>query len=47
VTAARYLGVHMARVKLASRHIQECASLGLVDEVAYRRPPGAAAVQTS
>ena len=47
VTAARYLGVHIAHVKLASRHIQECASLGLVDEVAYRRPPGAAAVQTS
>lgn len=47
VTARRYLGVHVAHVNLASRHIQECASLGLVDEVAFRRASGAAAAQTS
>jgi hypothetical protein len=47
VTARKYLGVHVAHVKLASRHIQECASLGLVNEVDFHRPPGAAAPQTS
>jgi hypothetical protein len=46
-TVKKYLGFHVAHVKLASRHIQECASLGLVDEVAFRHFPGAAAVQTS
>lgn len=47
VTVRKYLGFHVAHVKLASRHIQECASLGLVDEVAFRRFPGVAAAQTS
>ena len=43
VTVRKYLGFHVVHVKLASRHIQECASLGLVDEVAFRRFPDAAA----
>lgn len=29
-------GLHSARVRLASRHIQQCASLGLVDEATFR-----------
>jgi len=41
----RYLGFYVARVKLASRHIQECASLGLVDEAIFRRFPNGAAPQ--
>jgi hypothetical protein len=32
-----------ARVHLASRHVQESASLGLVDEAAFRYLPDAAA----
>lgn len=47
VTLRKYLGLHVAHVKLASRHIQECASLGLVDEAAFRCFPGAAAAQTT
>lgn len=39
VRVRKYLGVYVARVKLASRHIQECASLGLVDETIFRRFP--------
>jgi len=44
-TVRRYLGVYVVRVKLASRHIQECASLGLVDEAIFRRFPNGAAPQ--
>ena len=35
----KYLGFYVAKVKLASRHIQECASLGLVDEAIFRQSP--------
>jgi len=41
VTVRRYLCFHVAHVKLMSRHVQKCASLGLVDEVAFRQFPGA------
>jgi hypothetical protein len=41
VTVRKYLFFHVAHVKLTSRHVQECASLGLVDEVAFRQFPGA------
>lgn len=41
VTLRRYLCFHVAHVQLMSRHVQECPSLGLVDEVAYRQFPGA------
>lgn len=41
-TVRRYFGFYVARVKLASRHIQECASLGLVDEAIFRRFPDSA-----
>lgn len=34
-----FLGLHSARVRLASRHIQQNASLGLVDEASYRIYP--------
>ena len=37
VTVTKYPGFYVARVKVASRHIQECASLGLVDEAIFRR----------
>jgi len=37
VVVRKYPGFYVARVKLASRHIQECASLGLVDEAIFRR----------
>jgi hypothetical protein len=36
VTIKKYPGFHVARVEVASRHIQECASMGLVDEAAFR-----------
>jgi len=42
VTARRYPGFYVARVKLASRHIQKCVSLGLVDEAIFRRLPDGA-----
>lgn len=42
VTVRKYLCFHVAHVQLMSRHVQECASLGLVDEVAFRQFPGAA-----
>ena len=45
VTVRKYPGFHVARVHLASRHVQECASLGLVDEAAFRYFPDAV-VQT-
>lgn len=41
VTVRKYLCFHVAHVKLMSRHVQECASLGLVDEVVFRQSPGA------
>jgi len=44
-TVRRYLGFCVARVRLASRHIQECASLGLVDEAIFRQFPNGAAPQ--
>jgi len=42
VVLKKYPGFHVAHVKLASRHVQECASLGLVDEAAFRHFPAAA-----
>jgi len=36
VTVKKYPGFHVARVEVASRHIQEWASMGLVDEAAFR-----------
>ena len=42
VTVRKYLCFHVAHVQLMSRQVQECASLGLVDEVAFRQFPGAA-----
>lgn len=42
VTVKKYLCFHFVHVELMSRHVQECASLGLVDEVAFRQFPGAA-----
>lgn len=39
VAVRKYPGFCVARVKLASRHIQEHASLGLVDEAAFRIHP--------
>jgi hypothetical protein len=41
VSVRNYLGLHVAHVKLASRHVQECASLGLVDEAIFREFPKA------
>lgn len=42
MTVRKLFGMHLAKVKIASRHIQECASLGLVDEAIFRRfPPSA------
>jgi hypothetical protein len=41
VSIRKYLCFHVAHVKLMSRHVQECASLGLVGEVAFRQFPGA------
>jgi len=45
VTVKKYLGFYVARVKLTSRHIQECPSLGLVDEAIFRQFPNAAEPQ--
>ena len=45
VTVKKYLGLYVARVRLASRHIQECASLGLVDEAIFRQFPNVAEPQ--
>jgi hypothetical protein len=39
LTVKKYLCLHVARIKLASRHVQECASLGLVDEAIFRHFP--------
>jgi hypothetical protein len=41
VTVRKYLCFHVAHIKLMSRHVQEGASLGLVDEVVSREFPGA------
>lgn len=45
VRVSHYLGLYVARVKFASRHIQECASLGLVDEAIFRRSQNGTAPQ--
>jgi hypothetical protein len=42
VTVGSYVGFYVAHVKLASRHVQECASLGLVDEALFRQFPNVA-----
>lgn len=39
VRLRKYPGFHVVRVMLASRHIQKWASLGLVDEAAFRIHP--------
>lgn len=39
ISSRRYLGLYVAHVEVASRHVQECASLGLVDEAAFRAFP--------
>lgn len=38
----KYPGFYVAHAELASRHVQECASLGLVDEAAFRDFPAGA-----
>ena len=43
VRVRKYPGFHVVQVKLESRHVQECASLGLVDEAAFRYFPDAVA----
>ncbi len=47
VTVRKYPGFYVARVTLASRHIQECASLGLVDEATFRVFPASLEAQAS
>lgn len=42
MTVRKLFGMHVVKVKIASRHIQECASLGLVDEAVFRRFPQSA-----
>ncbi len=39
VRVRKYPGFYVAKVKLAARHIQEWASLGLVDEAVFRIAP--------
>jgi hypothetical protein len=47
VCVRNFLGLHIAHVKLASRHVQECAWLGLVDEATFREFPAAAVPERS
>jgi len=47
VTVRNYICFHVAHVKFRSRQVQECGSLGLVDEAAFRHFPAAAPAQTS